>query len=159
MVPEFSESRIFRHFVREECHINLSSITINHLDEILSNIDDLQLLGKSMFGYFNIVYLQANGTTLSAMERGLVVQRLILTAIEELRPNLQQTKDEAQIRLYQILSLRHKEGLRNEEIAARLAISTRHYFRERTKALKALLNILLKQEAFSKEKLRTNHSL
>jgi hypothetical protein len=157
MLPEFSESRLFRRFVREECDINLSSLTIDHLDKVLANIDDLHLLGNSMFGYFNLVYLQANGTTLSAMERGLVVQRLILTAIEELRPNMQQTKDETQIRLYQILSLRHKEGLRNEEIAARLAISTRHFFRERTKALKALLNVLLKQEAFSKEQLRANH--
>jgi Novel STAND NTPase 2 len=157
MLPEFSESHLFRYFVREECNINLSSLTTDHLDEVLTHIDDLHMLGNSMFGYFNIVYLQANGTTLSAMERGLVVQRLILTAIEELRPNMQQTKDETQFRLYQILSLRHKEGLRNEEIAARLAISTRHFFRERTKALKALLNVLLKQEAFSKEQLRSHH--
>ncbi len=52
-------------------------------------------------------------------------------------------------RLYNILHYRYfKNHLKNEQIAARLEFtSTRQYFRERNKAITALLNILLEMEA------------
>jgi AAA-like domain len=151
-LPELNESRLFRHFVRIECGIKLSSITVKQLDDALSNLDDMQFLGKSVFGSLNIIYMQADDTFVSVIARGLHVQRLILTSIEDLRPNMQEkNENDLHWRNYQILSLRHKERLHNEQIAARLSISERHFFRERTKALNALLNVVLKRELLSRE--------
>ncbi len=104
-----------------------------------------------MLGYLNIVYVQAKGIAPSAIERGIIVQQLLLSTIEELKLSAEQKKDDVQWRIYHILSLRCKEKLRNEEIAARLAISIRHFFRERIRALRTLLNILLRKELLSKE--------
>ncbi len=150
-IPELSESQLFRIFVRKECNMDLSSITVDYLDKILDKIDDAQFLGESMLGYLNIVYIQAKGIAPSAIERGIIVQQLLLSTIEELKLSTEQKKDDVQWRIYHILSLRCKEKLRNEEIAARLAISIRHFFRERIRALRTLLNILLRKELLSKE--------
>jgi hypothetical protein len=149
-LPELSEGRLFRTFVCKETSIDLSTITLDYLETLLDRIDDPQFLGKSTLAYFNLLYLQAHGTTLSAIERGLAVKRIILTSIDELRPGRQQDHDETQLRLYQILNWRYKEKLNNDQITARLAISPRHFFRERVKALRALLNALLEKEAQSK---------
>jgi hypothetical protein len=152
-LPELSESRLFRTFVCKENNIDLSTITLDYLETLLDELDDPQFLGKSILAYFNLVYAQAHGTTLSAIERGLIVKRIILTSIEELRQGRQQGHDETQLRLYQILNWRYKEKLSNDQITARLAISPRHFFRERTKATRALLNVLLEKETRSKAEL------
>ncbi len=150
-LPELSESRLFRKFVYEECSIELAAITVEDLDKILDKIDDVRFLGESPLAHLNMVYTQAGETVLLPLERGATVQRLLLNTIEELRPDAHHKKAEAQSRLYQILSLRHKERMKNEEIAARLAISSRHFFRERQRAVKELLNLLLQKEMQSKE--------
>jgi hypothetical protein len=144
-LPEFSESLLFRQFVRQECSISPAELTIGELEELLNNIDDIKRLAKSTPAYWNSIYAQMKGTHALPVERGLLVQNLLLSTIEELRPS-NAHQDDTQLRMYHILRWRHKERLKNEEIAARLAISGRHFFRERNRALNQLYNLLLHKE-------------
>jgi hypothetical protein len=144
----YSESALFRRFVFKEQNIELDDISEETITEALDNIEDTQFLGKSALSHLNSVYQYAQGSLHSSIERGLAVKRVLLTAIEDLRPGPQQkqTREDAQTRAYQILALRYKHSLLNEEIAARLSISTRHLIREHKKAIKILLNTLLLKE-------------
>ncbi len=152
-LPEFSESLLFRQFVCEKSSINLSSITVDDLDKILEKLDDVRFLGESKLGYLNVIYLKAQQDSLSIVEKGELVQKLVLSALEKLRPTTAHRKTEAQWRLHNILSWRFKEKLKNEEIAARLAVSPRHFYREQKKAIGSLLNKLLEMELQSKQEL------
>jgi len=147
--PELSESLLFRNFVRAEHSLNLASLTVADIDEILKNLDNVRFLGESKISYLNITYLEIRDSNSSLVERGAAVKKLVLAAIEKLRPESSVKKLEGKWRHYNILNWsRHK--LKVEEIAARLSISVRQYHRDRDVAVEALLNVLLEMEVTSK---------
>jgi len=74
---------------------------------------------------------------------------VLTEAFERLRGNGYRKDSAADWRLYNILHYRYfKNHLKNDHIAARLEYtSTRQYFRDRSKALETLFNVLLEMEA------------
>jgi len=71
------------------------------------------------------------------------LQRVLLAAIEQLRPPVHVDPDAARSRRYRYLSLRYVEGSRLEEVAAQLGISARQARREHHLALQELAALLL----------------
>lgn len=67
-------------------------------------------------------------------ERGWALARALLRAIEDLHPQ-DEAPDEWIRRRYDLLSLRYVTGLLPEQVAKRLAISKRHYYRQLQRAL------------------------
>ncbi len=142
-------------FLYEENSREPSTLTVEELNRVLDKIDNVEFLGESSLARLNIVDKQAQEIGQQPLERGLIVQRLLFDAIEELRPG-DPDKDAAQLLIYQLLFLRYKKRMRNAEIAAQLMISLRHLFRERQRAIKELLDILLRKEMASKEATQLN---
>lgn len=151
-VPVFSESSLFREFVRKVGSVDLTSITIDDLCKIMDELGDLRFLGESKLGYLNLVYLQVHDSdNISKIEKGVIVDKLLQSAVEQLRPKSTPQDAENDWRLYNILIWRHRDKIQNEEIAARLGIGIRHFYRERKRAAKALLQVLMKMEIASKQ--------
>ena len=151
-LPAYSESSLFREFVRKVGSADLSSITIDDLCEIMDELSDLRFLGESKLGYLNLVYMQVQvGDSVSTIEKGAIVDKLLQSAVEQLRPTGALQNAESDWRLYNILIWRHRDKIQNEEIAARLGIGLRHFYRERKRAAKALLQVLMKMEIASKQ--------
>jgi hypothetical protein len=87
--------------------------------------------------------------SLSAIEKGMVVREVLNEALERLQGNGVRRDTVPEWRLYNILYYRYfKHHFKNEQIAARLEFtSTRQYFRDRLKAIEALLTMLFEMEA------------
>lgn len=151
-LPIFSECSLFRDFVRNVGGIDLTSVTIDDLCKIMDELSDLGFLGESKLGYLNLVYLQVQKSeNISKIEKGAIVDKLLQSAVEQLRPKGSPQDAENDWRIYNILIWRHKDKIQNEEIAARLGIGLRHFYRERKRAAKALLQVLMKMEILSKQ--------
>ena len=143
---------MFREFVSKVGSADLSSITIDDLCEIMDELSDLRFLGESKLGYLNLVYMQVrDGDSVSTIEKGAIVDTLLQSAVEQLRPKGAPQNAESDWRLYNILIWRHRDKMQNEEIAARLGIGIRHFYRERKRAANALLQVLMKMEIASKQ--------
>lgn len=150
-LPVFGESALFREFVRKVGSVDLTSITIDDLCKIMDELSDLRFLGESKLGYLNMVYVQVHDSdNISTIEKGVIVDKLLQSAVEQLRPKGTNQSVENDWRLYNILIWRHRDKMQNEEIAARLGIGLRHFYRERKRAAKALLQVLMKMEILSK---------
>jgi AAA+ ATPase superfamily predicted ATPase len=158
-LPAYSESELFRNFVRREQSTKLDEITEQSITSALNNLEDIQALGKSALGQLYLIYQQYKQLP-SLPERGLAVKKLLMASIEELRPRsqLRQDQNDSYDRGYQILVLQYKHKLRNGEIAARLAISPRHIIRLRNEAIKTLLSIILQKEQHAKKEDDNNNT-
>ena len=155
-LPVFSECSLFREFVRNVGSVDLTSITIDDLCKIMDELSDLRFLGESKLGYLNLVYMQVqDGDSISTIEKGAIVDKLLQSAVEQLRPTGAPQNAESDWRLYNILIWRHRDKIQNEEIAARLGIGLRHFYRERKRAAKALLQVLMRMEIASKQQMET----
>jgi hypothetical protein len=145
-MPELAESALFRDFVRQKYNLNLdeAEIIAKYLQKVLEQLDDYIFLGESKLGYLNIVYAQCPPDA-SVSQRGEVIRRLLFSAFEELKPK--QSSNSNDMRIYDILKYCYFDpGLTNEQIAARLSISARTFYRDRDKAVKKVLNKLLEFE-------------
>lgn len=152
-LPELSESAFFRQFVRNTSGSVLFHMTTEELEDALDKIDDLEALGEVNLRLMRAIsqYLR-NETSPTIVEKGIAVREILNEAFERLRMPGIRTDTATEWRLYNILYYRYfKHHIKNEQIAARLQFtSVRQYFRERNKAIKALLNILFEMEkAFS----------
>ena len=88
------------------------------------------------------------GEVPSTVERGMVIREVLKEAFERLRGPGVRADSAPEWKYYNILYYRYfRYRLKHEQIAARLEFtSTRQYFRERNKAIEALLHILIKME-------------
>jgi len=148
-LPELSESSLFRLFVRDTFKMHLFHMTKEELEKVLDKIDDIRALGDSELRHMSTVSMRFQQNTLSAVERGMIVREVLNEAFERMHGNGLRRDAAPEWRLYNILYYRYfKLRLKNDQISARLQFSsTRQYFRERTKAIEALLNILFEMEA------------
>ena len=87
----------------------------------------------------------------SSIPEGVIEVEVLNEALVRLRGRDFRTDSSPEWKLYNILYYRYfKHLLTNEQIAARLGItSTRQFYRERKKAIKALLNVLFDVERVS----------
>ena len=147
-LPELSESALFRQFVRNTCQIELFKMTKKELEIALDKMNDLVALGETNLRLLKIISQRLKkGVVPSSIERGRRIREVLNEAYEQLRGTVIRNDLDPTLRNYNILYYRYfKYQLKNEQIAARLGISARQYFRYRNKAIEALRNILFEME-------------
>ncbi|MFL5654254.1 MAG: hypothetical protein ACJ8CB_08760, partial [Ktedonobacteraceae bacterium] len=148
-LPELSESAIFRLFIRTICRAGFFSLTALELEEALGKIDDLSMLGETNLRLMKVVsrHLKNQDTPPTAIDKGIAVREVLKEALKSLRGSGTQSDRAPDWRYYNILYYRYfKYHLKNDQIAARLGVSVRQYYRERDKAIELLLNALVEME-------------
>lgn len=150
-LPELSESELFRQFVRLTCGAAVFEMTPDELEKALDSIDDARALGATNLRLMNLVARRLeNAIAPSVVERGMVIRVILQEAFERLRGSQVRTDTDPALQSYNILYYRYfKYHHKNEQIAARIGFSPRQYFRYRSKAIDALLNILFEMEKAS----------
>lgn len=148
-LPELSESAFFRQFVRKTCQVGLFQMTADELEDALKKLNDHKALGETNLRLMRAVSQQlGNDTPPTLVERGKAIREVLNEAFERLRGHGVRTDSNPEWRLYNVLYYRYfRYHLKHEQIATRLEFtSPRNYFRERNKAIEALLNILIEME-------------
>ena len=150
-LPELSESDFFRQFVLNLCQAEVFRMTSEELEKALDKIDDPKALGETnlrLMKAFSKHISKRNKIPSTVVERGLVMHEVLKEALEHLRGSGVRTDSAPEWNIYNLLYYRYfKHHLKNEQIAARLQFtSIRQYYRERNKAIEALLHILVKME-------------
>lgn len=153
-LPEISESTLFRQFLREAHQWHAFQMTVDDMEHVLKVMKDLRRLGESGMQYLKVISRRLkNGTTSSATERGAAAREVLKEAFERLRGTDSRTDEAEDWQSYNILYYRYfHHRLQHEQIAARLCVSDRQYYRLRLKAIEDLYNVLMDMEvACSKE--------
>jgi hypothetical protein len=147
-LPELSESALFRKFVRDTRRVGVFKMTSDELEYALDTLDDAAALGETNLRLMNLVAQRLNNDVSSTpVERGMVIRSILTEAFERLRGPLLRSDTDPALLPYNSLYYRYfKHHLKNEQIAARLSISVRQYFRYRTRAIEALLDVLREME-------------
>lgn len=151
-LPELSESAFFRQFVRNTCQVGLFQMTADELEDALKKMNDHKALGETNLRLMKAVSQRmGKDTPPSAVERGIVIRQVLNEAFERLRGPDIRVDSAPEWKFYNILYYRYfRHHLKNENIYPRLGFtSIRQYYRERNKAIEALLNILLEMERAS----------
>jgi Novel STAND NTPase 2 len=148
-LSELSESALFRKFIYTTHQMGQFSISLEELESALDKINDPESLGTGILAYMQIVSRRlGRNAPPSTMEKGTVVREVLREAFELLRVGGTRNDSASEWRIYNILYYRYfKYHLKNEQINARLGLgSVRQFYRERTKAIEALRNVLLEME-------------
>jgi hypothetical protein len=147
-LPELSESALFRQFVRHIRRAKVFKMTPEELEHALDNIDDAAALGETNLRLMSLVSQRLRKDISSTVvEKGMAIRSILNEAFERLRGPAVRSDSNPTLQNYNILHYRYfKYHLKNEQIAARFGISARQYFRNRNKAIEALLNILFEME-------------
>lgn len=155
ILPELYESALFRRFVCEADDIRIieitTQITAEEVEKLLDSLDSLQRLGESNMRYLKIVSTRLKNHSIT--EAGKVIREILKEAFEHTRGSGTIRQDSASDwRFYNILYYRYfgphyYRKVTSEQLAARLNYtSTRNYFRDRKKAIEALLDAVLEME-------------
>jgi hypothetical protein len=149
ILPELSESGLFRKFVRDKYQILLFHMNIQLVEDVLDDIDDFKVLGESDLRHLKSVSqrLKNNGHS-SILERGAAVRGVLTDAFESLHGVGLRSDTAPGWELYNILYYRYfKHHLKNEQIVGRLGLSsTRKFYRQRQRAIETLFNNLIEME-------------
>lgn len=149
-MPELSESALFLQFVANTQRVGVFQIGIKEVEEALDSLNNSQELGEAALWHMQIVSRRLEGkSSSSAAERGMVIREVLREAFERLRPGNVRSDSASEWLCYNVLYYRYfkHHNITNEQIAARLALgSVRQFYRERTRAIEALLNVLLEME-------------
>lgn len=151
-IPEFSESALFRRFVRSKAQVRLATLTNDDVKEAIEHLDDVQYLGECSLSLLNIVVQKfQNGIIpVSTVERGMAVRDVLQEAFKRLRSAGTQRDAAVEWRLYNILFyLYFVEHLTRAQLAPRMGLGKRQLLREQKRAIDALLDILLEMERAS----------
>ena len=151
-LPALNESGLFRQFVRLTCSSGSFEITLEEVEDALEKLDNAKALGETKLALLNIVARRQKNSTVSTVERGIIIRAVLNEAFERLRGSLTRSDMNPALQSYNILYYRYfKQHIKNEQIAARIGFSARQYFRYRKKAIDALLNVLFEMENASIE--------
>jgi hypothetical protein len=147
-LPELSESALFRQFVRNILQAKVFKMTPEELEHALDKFDDVAALGETNLRLMSLVSQRLRkDISPTVVEKGMIIRTILNEAFERLRGPIVRGDSDPTLLNYNILYYRYfKNHLKNEQIAARLGISPRQYFRYRNKAIEALLNILFNME-------------
>ena len=97
------------------------------IEQALGHVRDIVLLRVMDLGPFLLSELPRD-------QMGWALSQYLLRAIEELRPSQADSNEWAQ-RRYELLTLRYVNGMSPEQVAERMAMSRRHYYRLWPRAL------------------------
>lgn len=111
------------------------------------------LVADAYHHLYDIVYLRSHPLaqllgdvpSLSAKEQGWRLHQLLLNIIDELSPDVNTPVQSREWRRHRLLIMRYIDGLDAQEVAKKLALSRRQYYREQAWALEALAKILWSQ--------------
>lgn len=147
-MPELSESALFRTFVRTKAKLAYSELNFEIFHSLLSKLDNPILLGECQLSNLNIILRQDWAGTLTVVEKGMRVQKLLQDALIRLRPTTPSSNVTPEWQVYNLLNNSYfKKGRRsNQQLAGYLGMSERDFYRKRTDAINALLNVVLKME-------------
>lgn len=154
--PELSGSALFRRFVCDTCHIHPVDLSVEQLDEILSNFNNARFLGECEIAqlYLFAARTQHAISTRHVADKGLVVRTILKEARDRLKPEGEQSDIAPEWLFYNILNYRYfKERMRIEMLAHRLATSKRQLQRDRLRALAALREVLNEMESAARKEL------
>ncbi len=146
---EFSASALFRKKVRSLSQDNLTRLSPEDIREALEHLDDTDFLAQCQLGKLQSISAQMdNGGDSPANKRGILVRDLLRKALEQMKPGDLRSDVAVEWRHYNIFWYRHiKYRLPNPQIAARLGISIRQFYREQEKALQSLWKEVLEIES------------
>ena len=149
-MPELSESILFRQFVANTHRVGVFQVSAKEVEEALDSINNPQELGEASLRHMQIIAQRLEGKpSSSATERGMIIREVLREAFERLRPGNVRSDAASEWLCYNVLYYRYfkHHNITNEQIAARLGLgSPRQFYRERPKAIEALLNVLLEME-------------
>lgn len=80
--------------------------------------------------------------TLDHVSRAQTLRRILLNALEALRPRTQVGQEPTSLRAYTILTYRYVDGLTVEEIMTKLSLSRRQVYREHAKGIEAIASLI-----------------
>ncbi len=146
---EFSTSALFRKRIRSLSQDNLTRLSPEDIREALEHLDDTDFLAQCQLSKLQTISAQMDASGESpANKRGILVRDLLRKAIEQMKPGDVRNDLATEWRHYNIFWYRHiKYRLPNPQIAARLGISIRQFYREHEKALQGLWKEVLEIEA------------
>lgn len=147
-LPEFSESALFRKFVRDKAKMVTGELTMEYLRDVLDKLDDFTFLGESHLSNLNIIFSQEQ-IALTAVERGMQVYKVLEEALAKLQDASYSGSATLERQMYNILQHCYfkRDRRSNKQLASYLGMSERDFYRKRDDAVNALLNILLKMDA------------
>ena len=147
-IPELNESGLFQQFIAETAKSGLVQINAKELEDILDCLNDPKALGDVSLRYMHVVSQRLElKPSPSTTERGQVIREILYEAFERLRATGVRSDTAPEWLLYNILYYRYfKKRITNEQAAARLCLSVRQFYRERTRAIETLLRVLMEIE-------------
>lgn len=142
-ITELSESALFRKHLGERFQIGQLDLTVENVRDALSNLDSRIFLQTCTLAEMQWVETRADGDRTVANQRGLLVQELLKLAFERMKPGGVRSDTAREWRGYNILYYHYfKQHMTNEQIAARLGISRRQFYRDLKDATLALIQEL-----------------
>lgn len=144
--PELNRSKLFRDYLQETGKLDsvpISELSVKELAEILEKFHDVVALGKSKLTRlpFVIEQIQREGAR-TAADKGRVAHQVVNRAFAKMRGQGERRETDEWLS-YNILYYRYfYHHLSGKQLAARLTISERQYYRERDQAVEKLIQML-----------------
>lgn len=126
----------------------LSRMPVDTIDLALRNLFDYAYLADSQLAEFEIVRRQLGGDKKTHIERGKVVQAVILEALDKLRPGPEVPPEPVPREWYPYIILHdaYVAGIQNRDIMSKLYISEGTFNRTRRNAIRSLARVLAEME-------------
>ncbi len=149
-VEELSESYLFRKYVIEVCKVQQVALASEDVKAALEHYNDRPFLENTVLANMQYVATREEAEKNVVHKRGYLVQQFLKDAFERIKPGGTPSDVASEWRSYNILSLRFfRHTVNHDQIAARLGVSRRQYFRDLDKAFLALRDALLDLDAES----------
>jgi hypothetical protein len=125
-----------------------SRIPVDTIDLVLKNLFDYTYLSDSRLAEMDIVRVQMTGDRKTHIDRGKVVQAVVVEALEKMRPGPVLPKEPIPREWfpYVILHDAYVEGVQNRDIMGKLYISEGTFNRTRRSAIRSLARALVEME-------------
>ena len=120
----------------------------NWVADALEHLYDFSYLGTHPLANLRVVdkTLVRDQTPLTHVDRGRALSKVLQIAIDELKPVDKPDDVGREARFYSILYEAYRQGKENQDIALRLSISERTFYRDRRRALQAVAQVLRDME-------------
>jgi hypothetical protein len=121
---------------------------VDTIDLALRNLFDYAYLADSQLAELEIVRRQLGGEKKTHIERGKVVQAVILEALDKLRPGPEIPPEPVPREWYPYIILHdaYVAGIQNRDIMSKLYISEGTFNRTRRNAIRSLARVLAEME-------------
>jgi len=125
-------------------------VRLKEVEEVLRHVYDFAYLGNHKLGQLNIVGKQLAGNEITHIDRGKALNKVLLDAMEKLKPDGELVGDPPPRGwyAYSILHDAYVQEIKNNDIMSRLYISEGTFNRTRRAAIKSLSQALAEMESY-----------